>query len=238
MAKSATYDPYAALIQNFAWTSITGWIIVSNVHYTKPVAKPPIFKPYFDVPAVLSTMRIGKLTDFCKEIALVAPGGRRQKFLTFMFKNDAPFMEYFYQRAKVMQQGLVLVPGLVITFTYQPVSEIFLQNQAASGGNVLGLEASDGDLTNVELNAQWVSSLSDSKVMTALYKLLSEGVQEAKSRGIFNDFIYFNYAEKAQKPISSYGSANKAYLQQVSQQYDPNQVFQNAVPGGFKLATS
>jgi len=56
--------------------------------------------------------------------------------------------------------------------------------------------------------------------------------------GVWNEFIYLNYAAPWQKPITSYGQANKNFLQSVSKEYDPNSLFQKAVPGGFKLATS
>lgn len=47
--------------------------------------------------------------------------------------------------------------------------------------------------------------------------------------------IYLNYATKDQDPISSYGAANVQKLKAASRKYDPEQVFQKLVTGGFKL---
>ena len=53
--------------------------------------------------------------------------------------------------------------------------------------------------------------------------------------GKFNEYVYLNYALPSQDPISGYGADNKAALKAASAKYDPNGVFQNLVPGGFKL---
>ena len=56
-----------------------------------------------------------------------------------------------------------------------------------------------------------------------------------KSVGQFKPFLYMNYALPTQPVIESYGSENVRFLRQVSKKYDPDQVFQKLVPGGFKL---
>ena len=57
----------------------------------------------------------------------------------------------------------------------------------------------------------------------------------AIAAGLFNQYIYLNYALASQDPISGYGAANVAALTAASKKYDPSQVFQTLVPGGFKL---
>jgi hypothetical protein len=57
----------------------------------------------------------------------------------------------------------------------------------------------------------------------------------ATSKGTLNAFKYLNYAYKTQSPITGYGADNVQKLKAASQKYDPFQIFQNFVPGGFKL---
>ena len=57
----------------------------------------------------------------------------------------------------------------------------------------------------------------------------------ARSVGGLKDFIYLNYADRNQDPLGGYGPANVAKLKAASKKYDPGQVFQKLVPGGFKL---
>ena len=49
-------------------------------------------------------------------------------------------------------------------------------------------------------------------------------------------FVFMNYAAPWQNVYSGVGTANQEALQAVGRMSDPLQVFQNAVPGGFKLA--
>ncbi|THC87606.1 hypothetical protein EYZ11_012949 [Aspergillus tanneri] len=57
----------------------------------------------------------------------------------------------------------------------------------------------------------------------------------AESWTLYIPFKYLNYADKSQDPFSSYGEANKAHLIAVGKRYDPNELFQKGLPGGFKL---
>ena len=50
------------------------------------------------------------------------------------------------------------------------------------------------------------------------------------------DWIYLNYADKSQDPLSTYGASNLKLMREVAVKYDPNQVFQKLCPGGFKIS--
>lgn len=65
--------------------------------------------------------------------------------------------------------------------------------------------------------------------------MLRASVVLAKESGGFREFVYLNYALQAQDPIASYGTANVQRLESIAAVYDPSQVFQRLVPGGFKL---
>lgn len=59
--------------------------------------------------------------------------------------------------------------------------------------------------------------------------------EDAAARGQAVPYKYLNYAFDFQDPIGSYGAKNKQFLQEVSKRVDPDGVFQQGVPGGFKL---
>lgn len=56
-----------------------------------------------------------------------------------------------------------------------------------------------------------------------------------KKVGAANDWIYLNYAIRIQDVLGSYGPENVAKLRAASHKYDPDQVFQRLVPGGYKI---
>ena len=75
----------------------------------------------------------------------------------------------------------------------------------------------------------------DATVRRAGLQLLDDIISSAKGLGTYNRWIDVNHADVSQQPIPSFGAANQVFLQNVSRTYDPTQVFQKRVPGGFKV---
>lgn len=83
----------------------------------------------------------------------------------------------------------------------------------------------------------------DNKADDALFRrLASTGLEQlnefAKSIGADNEYIYLNYADRSQNPLAGYGEENVEFMRMVAREYDPSGVFQNQVPGGFKLSSA
>lgn len=53
--------------------------------------------------------------------------------------------------------------------------------------------------------------------------------------GVNVPFMYMNYADQPQDVLGGYGAANVKKMVAASKKYDPNQIFQTLVPGGWKL---
>ncbi len=79
------------------------------------------------------------------------------------------------------------------------------------------------------------SPADDAAVLNATETFVRQAQDYTKSRHQHIKFLYSNYALPSQDPIASYGKESQDYLRAVSKRYDPNQVFQMLVPGGFKL---
>lgn len=58
----------------------------------------------------------------------------------------------------------------------------------------------------------------------------------AQSIRAANEFLYLDYADVDQNPLDSYGEANVAKMKAAAKKYDPKQVIQRLVPGGFKIS--
>ncbi|KAL8881357.1 MAG: hypothetical protein Q9198_001429 [Flavoplaca austrocitrina] len=235
LAGAQPYDPFAALIHSYGYTA-GSWSIANNYEYTKVPAQPypPTFKPFTDIqPQFLNTMRVSNLTDFTVEIAATSPPGRRQLFITLTHGLSGPLITQIFKAADAALQPIKLALGLVYSLSYQPLpTEITTK---ASNTNSLGLDASDGNLVLTLLGAQWTLATDDAAITAAANKWLAAAKAAAAKAGLVNEFVYLNYAAPGQDPISGYGAANKANLRSVSQKYDPDQIFQKAVPGAFKL---
>ena len=102
-------------------------------------------------------------------------------------------------------------------------------------GNSLGLNPSGGPLVLTLLSITWNDAKDDALIDRVAKDLISRIEVLAKAAGLFNEYKYLNYAANFQNPIASYGPASLENLREVSRKYDPTGVFQDRVPGGFKL---
>lgn len=90
-------------------------------------------------------------------------------------------------------------------------------------------------LAGLDLTVQWSDALDDAAVNNATQCLLRQGIEYAKQENLYHKYIYLNYAIEPQDPIAGYGNESREFLRKTSRKYDPRQVFQKLVPGGFKL---
>ncbi len=233
---SPTYDPYAAVIYSLVFDPVSGtWSVAAQLAYTKPQANPPFLQPLTSLPQTFSTMRISNLTDFTVELDASNPIGRRQLFATGTYGNSVDIMRAVWQIGNSTAQPLRGIPNFKWSLSYQPEPTIITSKAATTGGNSLGLDVSDGNIFNVLLTASWDNASDDAAVNAAAQSLFAQAAAKAKSLGVFNEYLYLNYAAPWQDPITGYGVAAKSSLQAASKKYDPTQTFQNNVPGGFKL---
>ena len=65
--------------------------------------------------------------------------------------------------------------------------------------------------------------------------MVDRSVAAAKARGLYNQYLYQNYASQKQDVFPSYGQANYQKLKSISAKYDPAQVWEKLQPGYFKL---
>ena len=99
----------------------------------------------------------------------------------------------------------------------------------------MGLNPRDGNLVLVFIDISWREPVDDELVGAQGERFLREVESMARKRGKLHRWKYLNYAAQWQDPITGYGHANKEKLRAVSRKYDPAQIFQKQVPGGFKL---
>ncbi|KAI8958566.1 FAD-binding domain-containing protein [Daldinia sp. FL1419] len=119
----------------------------------------------------------------------------------------------------------------------QPLLKSWSEISAAKGGNVLGIEHLPGDCINVLIGIEVQSLELREKVGRPAVKALLAAVKSyAKSINKDADWLYLNYCTDDQEPFATYGAENVKLLKAAAAKYDPNRVFQERVPGGFKIS--
>ena len=144
----ANYDVYGALIHTYSWSAANGgWIIANNMEYTNPVVNPPVFQDFMAIqPQYVSTMRISNLSDFTIEIAASNGGSRKQLFYTSTWSNDLQTLTDIVGLSEQYLETVAAVAGLEWSLSLQPLVTAITTKSAATGGNPLGLDGSDGNL--------------------------------------------------------------------------------------------
>ncbi|KAI4167241.1 MAG: hypothetical protein LQ343_007377 [Gyalolechia ehrenbergii] len=225
-------DPDAALILAFFYSQ-SQWLSNNNYEYAKPIRNPPIFREFFAIPTMSSTGRIANLTDITAELTTYNPSGFR--YTTATFKNDAEIQRQIFDIFIEEMNSVKDLPGALPALVMQPISESVITHFSENGGNALGLADAEGPLLLVNLAFMWSNATDDEKIYAATSKVIHRSVAAAKKLGVYNKYIYQNYAAKGQDVFAGYGEANRQRLIEISKKYDPKSVFQKLQPGYFKL---
>lgn len=184
-----------------------------------------------------------RLTDHMRETNLADlleesdqfPWGYRNYIATVAFVNDLATLSHVHELTVELYKTVRDVQNMEWLFAYEPLPRLFTEHSIARGGNILGLNNTRDDLILMQLAPHW-SSVSDDKVMYITAKQWVKQVQGyTQSVGKASNYLYLNYADGFQDPITAYGEGSVRYLRDMSRKYDAKGVFQKAVKGGFKI---
>lgn len=87
----------------------------------------------------------------------------------------------------------------------------------------------------VNLFVYWADEADDKALDSAIRGLIGWATETAKARGLWNPWLYLNYALPDQPVYAGFGKANVARLKQIQRTYDRDNVFGTLWSGGFKL---
>ena len=121
---------------------------------------------------------------------------------------------------------------------FQPLPRLFTDHSLEKGGNVLGLDRYHDDNIIFLLDMAWNGTQYDARIRHLADDVMGTITTYLQGAGALKDFQYLNYAFQDQDPLGGYGSKALPKIKAASKKYDPGQVFQKLVPGGFKLATA
>ena len=232
--EGAITDPNAAQILSF--TSFQGLNLgAAALQYAKPVSNPPIFDEYRAIPAISDTTMVRTLANLTEEFAASNPDGARETYWVASYKLTNAMTTYvtnvFYEELPSVADAVGIVPAATLQVITVPQIQAMMKN----GGNPLGLTPQEGPLLLLNMNVQWNNAADDARILDFNRRIIDRTIAYAKANGLYDEYLYMNYASQFQDVIGSYGSANKARLVQIGKKYDPTGVFQDLVPGGFKL---
>ncbi|OAG04488.1 FAD-binding domain-containing protein [Paraphaeosphaeria sporulosa] len=232
IAAAKPYDVHASITTSAIFNAVTkAWTLLSAPIYTKPQTDPEVYSELFAIPSISNTVQITQLHTLANETAMAQTN---QLFSTGTYGVSAELLDSIFDICNETLYDFNVTGSLQWIVTFEPFPAVF----AAQGAhdNILGTIPEVGDGMILLFSASWSDAAASSLVHAKNKEVLRKINAAAKHMGLLRSFVYANYAGTFQKPISSYGTQNSAFLCRVALKYDPLAVFQRQLPGGFKLA--
>lgn len=224
-------------------------VVAVILFYDSPtVAEPECFSKILAIPAIANSCDFKTLSDFAVEtgalvyekindlfIAGTTVGPDYESLLRgLQITNDVFFAALPELYAQVPPANLSLV-----SIDWQPITTLWQagSQKANPGGSPLDVvdPAAKGSYLAWAEVVEWVGSEYDDAVMAWVQKTTAAINDATKAAGLFDPFNYMGDAAGFQEVYAGYGAENQKRLLDISRKYDPERVFQNLLPGGFKI---
>lgn len=170
----------------------------------------------------------------CNSSSVLITVGRFDWFTTSFNLNQSLYTEIAntITTSEVIETVKSATAGF-IGITWQPISQNVAGLGKARGGNSLGLQPVAQTWLATAVSWWWPDD--DGKVHGAGNDMVNEIESATISARDHLSYKFMNDASWSQQVISSYGGENVKKLEEIQKKYDPKSVFQQLVPGGFKL---
>ncbi|KAL4802073.1 hypothetical protein BDV18DRAFT_164251 [Aspergillus unguis] len=231
-------DPHATVIIFCTYSSLKDTTVFTNSYeYTKPIPRPAVFDDFMALPGNLSdTTRIADMSSLAYE--LEQPTHYRIRYYTLTFANDIRMLhetnEVFH--ASVEKFKARVSGGYEVHYLFQPLPALYAERGVQNGGNILGLDRTSEDLILCLFYISWTGAEHDDLFEGQGMAMVDHLHEYAASIGAEHEYIYLDYADELQDPLGSYGRENVEKMRAAAAKYDPAGVFQEMVPGGFKIS--
>lgn len=234
VVNKATVDGKAQQYMAFLQSQGTN-IATAELTYTEDVADPVIFQQYRNIPAIADSTSTKTLVEYVKYLEADNPFGYREVYWPISVQLNEEFSNWVVELFISLIPQVINLKGANPVIIYQGITEPMLQNMTKYGGNALGLDASTGPIHLMHVSFWWDDQSDDDTVYEWVHSFWTQVIAKAQDMGIYNEYIYMNYASMFQDPITGYGEANKDRLRKIANVYDPSGVYQTLQPGYFKL---
>ncbi|CAI7583607.1 unnamed protein product [Penicillium glandicola] len=231
---NATVDGNAQ--QYVAFLNTEGMNIASaELTYVKNDPNPEIYKQYRKIPAIADTSSAKTLVEYVEYLETSNPFGLREVYWPISAAINEEFSNWAVDLFFSMIPQVANITGVQPVLVYQGITEPMLNNMNNYGGNALGLAGSSGPIHLLQVACWWTNKSDDETIYAFVNSFIEKVTAQAKTVGIFNEYVYMNYASMFQDPVAGYGATNKARLKSIAKKYDPREVYQTLQPGYFKL---
>ncbi|KAL0063235.1 hypothetical protein AAF712_009837 [Marasmius tenuissimus] len=186
--------------------------------------------------AIVHSEKVGSTHDVVDEvIAAALASTARTHWFTFTTKVATDFFVDLHAMGGKIFEPLKDRQGLTTTMSVQSFQKSYIE--AAAGTPVYNtLKQSNDDLVCILILITWTDPADEAVMRNATNAFGTWGEEEARRRGILNDFIYLNYANEDQRVYErSVLPQDLNRMRAIRKKYDSSGTFQKLWRGGYKL---
>ncbi|KAL0929635.1 uncharacterized protein CTRU02_215534 [Colletotrichum truncatum] len=222
----------------WAWSSEAKDVVLSvMVCNTLGVVEPQALSGVMEVPWTSKTVDRRSVTALA--LHLESPQPFYNKWLTATFANDGQILTKIVEfHEKLIEKLKVRIPenDFSTVCCVQALPKLYAERSLKRGGNVMGVERL-GENCFILLLGAHIKVYKDMEYgFRALQECYEDIVKDAKSNGVFKEWLYLNYSDMSQNPLPTFGEDNVEKIRAAALKYDPNGIFQSRCPGGFKIS--
>ncbi|KAI1389021.1 oxidase/Diels-Alderase [Hypoxylon trugodes] len=207
--------------------------IITTFVYFDEVQRPEAFKPFYDIPTTVDqTMVWDNFYELSKVAVDFAVPRWTWGATTLGLDKDtyAGLIAVFSEFVPRIQN----ITGGTLAPMIQPISKTMVENSRVLGDDPMNVDPDPQIWVSIDIG--WSLAADDATVDGILRDCLAAVEDYTRSRGVYKPFLFLNDAHASQNPLQSYGQDSFDRLKVASLAYDPTQMFQTLVPGGFKLS--
>ena len=163
----------------------------------------------------------------------------RQRFYGISFRADVDALRVVHDMfMNAVQTQLNHVIDLIVTMDFNVITKNFIRASNSNGGSPQGLDEAGGPYIWLNEILAYLNPADQPRIDAFLISANAQIRTELERRGVYTKQIYLNEIDKGQAVFEGYPAENVERLKEIRANYDPNKVFTNLVPGGFKIESA
>ncbi|OJD36444.1 fad linked oxidase-like protein [Diplodia corticola] len=205
--------------------------------YGKPVEKPDVYSMFYDIPYTQNYINstLGNTYELALAFADVTDlSPARRQIVSIAHKYSLESYKESYATYLNLSSQVTSDFNGSLAYGVQPFTSAAVKQSQQRGGNPLNLTDVSQDWFTATI--QWEDAGDDEAALNAI-QALGESVRvTSEQHGAGLPLRFMNDANLEQNVLGSYGAGNLARLRDISEKYDPQQLFQTLQNNGYLLS--
>ncbi|KAI4861342.1 FAD binding domain protein [Hypoxylon rubiginosum] len=217
--------------------SVQANVVVLQNNYTLNQTVPKPLQGFVNISSTSNTAHVRTYPDFLTETTVYGNRSGRNTFYATSLLATGDAVRLINETVPSIALSMLGdVENSFVGLSMQPVTKSHLQAARDAGGDAIDLDPNDGDFIAFNLVVEYTNEQDDAAVTAFNTAALHALNTASKAANIYYPFQFLNDAGAGEQVFSLYGKGKSlARMKSIRSAYDPDGIFQDLMPGGFKI---